>query len=450
VKIAIIGTGISGLTAAHYLQHDHDLTLFEANDYVGGHTNTVTVSDDGRPLAVDTGFIVFNDWTYPNFTRLLNELQVASQPSQMGFSVRCERTGLEYNGTSVNALFAQRRNLVSPPFLRMVRDIVRFNWVSRELLDGAAARSWPTLGEYLRARRFSREFIEHFIVPMGAAIWSADPRGLDHFPAETFARFFANHGFLNLLRRPQWRVVQGGSRSYVQALIRPLTATAPRIRLSSPVRSVRRHWEYVAVTSADAVDERFDRVILATHSDQTLALLADATPREREILEAFVYQENEAVLHTDTSLLPRNPLAWASWNYHLLVDRPQPNRAIVTYNMNLLQGLTTRKVYCVTLNHSDVIDPAKTLRRITYHHPVFTEAAIRAQARHGEISGQHRTHFCGAYWGYGFHEDGVRSGLRVCNELGRRLEVTAAARRTVWPTAVEPPLVRRGRAALAG
>ncbi len=411
MRIAIIGSGISGLVAAHHLWRDHEITVFEARDYIGGHTNTVEVERAGRVWAVDTGFIVFNDRTYPNFERLLGELGVAWQPTEMSFSVKCERTGLEYNGSSLNRLFAQRRNLFRPSFHRMLRDVLRFNREAPALLDGRDGGE--TLGEYVAAHGYSKEFTDHYLVPMGAAIWSTDPQCFRDFPARTFVRFFSNHGLLTVNDRPEWRVVQGGSARYVERLTLPFR---DRIRLRCPVVAVQRRPDHVAVQPRCGPVERFDEVVFATHSDQALRLLADPTPAEREILGALRYQRNEVVLHTDARLLPRRR-AWASWNYHVPRD-PQEGVA-VTYHMNILQSLRSPEPFLVTLNRSDRIDPDKVLRRLTYDHPLFDLAAIEAQARWSEISGVGRTHYCGAYWGYGFHEDGVKSGLRVCEALER-------------------------------
>lgn len=418
MKIAIVGTGISGMVAACLLHQDHEITVFEAADYIGGHTNTLEVQLDGRTYAVDTGFIVFNDWTYPNFVRLLNRLGVASQPSDMSFSVKCERTGLEYNGTNLNRLFAQRRNLLRPSFYRMVRDILRFNQESPELLD--RSDPGPSLGCYLEARQYSKAFIDHYIVPMGAAIWSAGHRTMRDFPARYLVQFFKNHGMLSLDERPTWRVVRGGSQRYAEKLVAPFR---DRVLLNSPVQSISRFPNHVEirahVNNRDYRSMRFDHVIIASHSDQALSMLADPSPAEKDVLGAIRYQENEAVLHTDAALLPRRKLAWAAWNYHLLLD--QPDRAVLTYHMNRLQSLVAPHEFFVTLNHAAAIDPAKILKSIIYHHPVYSPEAVAAQKRHGEISGPNRTSYCGAYWGYGFHEDGVKSALAVCRRFGKDL-----------------------------
>ena len=418
-RIAIIGTGIAGLTAAWHLRDRHELVLFEANDYVGGHTATKDVEQGGRRYAIDTGFIVFNDWTYPNFIALLTALGVPWQFSNMSFSLRCERSGLEYNGTSVNSLFAQRRNLLNPGFLRMIADILRFNSRARKLLAPPMRPGHPdpqgslTLGDYLARGGYSRAFIEHYIIPMGRAIWSATGRGMLEFPARFFVDFFDRHGFLNVDDRPTWRTVTGGSREYA----RRLTAEfGERIRLSTPVQRVRRSEDGVWIGSR-AGDERFDQVFFACHSDQALAMLDDPSEAEQQILGAFPYQENDAVLHTDRTMLPRTPLARAAWNYHLL--DPDSGRVALTYDMNVLQAIDADVTFMVTLNRTAEIDPSKVLGRYTYHHPVYTPAAVVAQGRRRDISGVRRTHYCGAYWRYGFHEDGVVSGLWALEDFAR-------------------------------
>jgi len=411
-RIAIVGTGISGLVAAHRLWRDHDIVVFEANDYIGGHTNTLDVNLGGHQWAVDTGFIVFNDWTYPNFIALMDELGVASQPSDMSFSVHCDRTGLEYCGSSLDQLFAQRRNLVSPGFYRMIRDILRFNRESPALLDSDDDQ--VSLGEYLDRGGYSQRFVEHYIVPMGAAIWSADPAMMYRFPARYFVEFFDNHGMLSIRNRPVWRVVRGGSREYVRKLVAPFR---DRIRLGTGVARVVRRSDHVEIVTRQGQREHFDAVFLACHSDQALTLLEHPAAAERDILGSIPYQENVAVLHTDESLLPDRRKAWSAWNYHIPAD--PANRVALTYNMNILQSLDAPAQLCVTLNREDAIRPDRVLRRIVYHHPVFTPEGVRAQRRYGEINGQNRTFFCGAYWGFGFHEDGVKSGLAAVEAFER-------------------------------
>lgn len=406
MRIAIVGGGISGLTVAHLLHRDHAITVFEANDYIGGHTHTVDVDLGGERLAVDTGFIVYNKRNYPNFTRLLAQLGVPTQPSTMGFSVRLEDPELEYNGSTLRQLFVQPRNLLRPRFYRMLADIIRFNRSApRDIKDSVAEL---TLGEYVEAGGYSREFVHHYLLPMGAAIWSSPAARVLDMPAAFFVRFFENHGLLTIDDRPEWRTVSGGSARYVERLIAPF---ADRIRLSSPVREIRRADHHVLVN-----DERFDEVVIACHSDQALRMLADPSDAERDVLSAIPYQANEVVLHTDTRLLPRRRRAWAAWNYHM---SGKPDAPVgVTYNMSLLQSLTASETLCVTLNDIDSIGPERIIGRFTYFHPLFTVQGIRAQQRHGEISGQRRTHYCGAYWRNGFHEDGVVSALAVGRAFG--------------------------------
>ncbi|MBV9311669.1 MAG: FAD-dependent oxidoreductase [Solirubrobacterales bacterium] len=414
MRIAIVGAGISGLTVARLLHGRCEITLFEEAGYLGGHTNTVRVDTPHETHHIDTGFITFNDRNYPNFERLLRGLAVGWQPSEMSFSVSDTTGAFEYSSRSPNALFANRRHLITPAFHRMVSDLRRFQRAARVLLEGSDDRL--SLRDWLAQQRFSSEFIERLIVPQVSAVWSADPRQLWSFPARFLAEFFENHGMLGFRRRPLWRTVTGGSARYVEALTAPF---ASRIRLRAPVRAIARADDHVLLTVAGAEPMRFDHVVLATHSDQALALLSDASAREREILSAIPYQSNEAVLHTDVRLLPRRRRAWASWNYHLLNE--PPGRTTVTYHMNRLQSLSAEREFCVTLNQADRIDPDTVIKRIEYAHPVYTPEGVRAQARVAEISGCRRTHFCGAYWGWGFHEDGVRSALRVGASFGARL-----------------------------
>jgi uncharacterized protein len=403
LKIAIIGSGIAGNTLAYHLHQQHEITVFEAESHIGGHTHTHQVTHEGREFTVDTGFIVFNDRTYPNFIRLLDELKVKWQPSDMSFSVRCENTGLEYNGTSLNSLFAQRRNLFKPTFHRMIRDILRFNKAALELLaDGNEIK----LGEYLQAGQYCQQFIDHYIIPMGAAIWSTDAQKMLDFPARFFVRFFHHHGMLTVNNRPQWRTVKGGSASYVTALTEGFKY---KIRLNTPIESVRRLKKSVRIKPKFGEEETFDYVFLACHSDQALKLLSDPSDAEKTILSAIPYQTNTVYLHHDVSLLPKRKLAWAAWNYHVTI--PPADRVAVTYNMNILQNLQSREPLLVTLNHTRLINPAKVYKRIEYTHPVYTLAGAAAQARHAEISGHNRTGYAGAYWRNGFHEDGVVSAL---------------------------------------
>lgn len=415
MKIAIVGSGIAGLTCAYLLNRKHDIQVFEAGDWIGGHTHTVDVQVEGRRYAIDTGFIVFNDWTYPNFIRLLGQVGVAFKPTEMSFSVSDPSSGVEYNGHDLNSLFAQRSNLWSPAFWGMLRDILRFNRQSLDDLASDRIDADTTLGQYLQRNGYGRRFIEHYIVPMGSAIWSMSLADMLGFPLQFFVHFCKNHGLLSVSDRPTWQVIEGGSRSYVA----PLTASfAERIRLNCPVSRVVRDDNGVTLHSA-AGEERFDKVVFACHSDQALALLDQASTAERDVLGALPYASNDVVLHTDTRLLPERPLAWASWNYRLGGPSDQP--AAVTYNMNILQGIDSATTFCVSLNQSAAIDPGKILARFRYAHPQYSLAGTAAQARWQELQGAQHSYFCGAYWANGFHEDGVVSALRVARAFGETL-----------------------------
>ena len=429
MRIAVIGSGISGLYAAWRLSREHEVVVFEANDYAGGHTNTRDVVWSGKHFAIDTGFIVFNDWTYPNFIAMLRELDVAWQASNMSFSLRCERTGLEYNGTSLNSVFAQRRNLFRSSFLRMLTEILRFNRESKTLLTENTTIS---LGEYLRFGRYSRPFIDHYIVPMGRAIWSAEADAMLACPASFFIGFFDRHGMLSVDKRPQWQAIRGGSREYVRAL---LQATRADVRLRTPLAQVSRYPQQVIVRTRGGDAEHFDAVFFACHSDQALALLQQPSAAEREVLSAFPYAANEAILHTDERLLPRARLARAAWNYHALATEQQA--VALTYDMNVLQSLDAPVKFLVTLNHADAIDECKIIERIAYHHPVYLPAGVAAQTRHREINGTLGTYYCGAYWRYGFHEDGVVSAMRALEHF--RADLTSRGAASGASLAVAPP-----------
>ncbi len=415
MKIAIIGTGIAGNVAAYHLAREHEITVFEADNRIGGHTNTVEVEQGRQNYAIDTGFIVFNGRTYPNFIHLLDELGVAWQDSDMGFSVQHEQTGLEYSGSTLNGLFAQRSNLFRPSFYRMIREILRFNREAPRLLQSNAPQI--SLGDYLDNEKYSREFIDHFIIPMGAAIWSAKPDVMARMPAAFFIRFFQNHGMLSVNDRPVWRVIKGGSNCYVEKLV---AGHRDRIRLNAPVEFIRRFPGHVDVKVLGQEIESFDHVFMACHGDQALSLLADPSMSEEQVLGAFKYQPNEAILHTDKSLMPKRRRAWAAWNYH--IPAYSQERVAVTYNMNILQGIKAPETFCVTLNHSLAIRPEKVIDRIQYSHPVFTPESIQAQHRHAEINGAYRTYYCGAYWRNGFHEDGVVSALAALEHFKEHLQ----------------------------
>ncbi len=404
MKIAIIGSGVSGNTLAWHLSKQHEVTVFEADGHIGGHTHTHEIDAFGKRYNIDTGFIVYNDWTYPNFIEMLNTLGVETQSSDMSFSVHDEASGLEYNGTSLNSLFAQRRNLFRPSFIGMIRDILRFNQEAPALLDDHQA-DMP-FGEYLKLNGYGEKFIAHYVIPMGSAIWSASPDQMFEFPAKFFIRFFHNHGMLSVSDRPEWRVIKGGSKAYVEKLTQ---AFKDNIRLNTPIESVQRKNDGVIVKPKNQAAELFDWVFFACHSDQALAILEDASNDEIEILGGIPYQNNQIVLHTDMSLMPKKKLAWAAWNYH--ITKQPLNLAAVTYNMNILQSLESPEPFLVTLNHTSQIDPNKIIKTLNYTHPVFTPKGIAAQLRHAEISGVNRTGYAGAYWRNGFHEDGVASAL---------------------------------------
>ncbi|MBW0146302.1 NAD(P)/FAD-dependent oxidoreductase [Marinobacter arenosus] len=415
-RIAVIGAGVSGLTAAWLLAEKHDVELFEAGDYAGGHTNTEQVEAGGRTWPVNTGFIVFNDWTYPNFIRLMDRLGVPSEVSDMSFSVDCNATGLQYNGTSLDTLFAQRKNIFNLPFLKMIREILRFNRETRADLAANAINDSETLGQYLSRNGYSRYFRNYYIVPMGAAIWSAPEIVLEQFPIRFFLQFFNNHGMLSVDDRPTWRVISGGSAQYVHKMMDRLGDCT---HLNSPVERVKRDDEGVTLY-VGGKERRFDQVVLACHSDQALAMLADPTDCEREVLGAIGYQSNDVVLHTDSSVLPDTRRAWAAWNYFIPTHSTEP--VSVTYNMNILQNFhDAPETFCVTLNRSHDIAPDRIIKQFSYSHPVFTLEAVAAQGRYDDIGNRNRTHYCGAYWFNGFHEDGVRSALRVTEAFGLEL-----------------------------
>ena len=410
MKIAIIGAGIAGNTIAWHLHKAHEITLFESNDHVGGHTHTHQVKAFGREYNIDTGFIVYNDWTYPNFINMLETLGVETQPSDMSFSVQDETSGLEYNGTNLNSLFAQRSNLFRPKFLWMIKDILRFNKEAPLFL--AESNEDMAFGEYLKIHRYSDSFIRQYIIPMGSAIWSADPNQLFEFPAKFFIRFFHNHGMLSVSNRPQWRVIKGGSKAYVAKLTADFKDS---IQLSTPIEEVKRSQDGVWIKPKGKDAQKFDWVFFACHSNEALNMLIDASEDERSILSALPYQKNKIVLHTDSKLMPKRRLAWAAWNYHV-TEKPLGLTA-VTYNMNILQSLESPEPFLVTLNHTSNIDPDKVIKVIDYNHPVFTAEGVAAQSKHAMISGVNRTAYAGAYWRNGFHEDGVASALAALNHF---------------------------------
>jgi len=414
MKIAIIGSGISGLTASYLLNKRHEITLFEKNDYIGGHTHTHDITFGEQTFSIDSGFIVYNEKTYPNFIKLLDILNVERQKTTMGFSVKSEVKNLEYAGNSLKSLFTQKRNYFRPSFLRMLADIIRFNKKAKTQMSMSPQ---VTLGQYLDQNLFSESFINHYIIPMGAAIWSTTTKLMMDMPALFFIRFFNNHGLLQIKDRSGWWVIKDGSKEYVKKIIEPFQE---RIRVKSEIKTIKRSAGKIIITHTAKDDEEiFDAVVIGTHSNQALKLLADPTEKEHEILGAIPYQTNSALLHTDTSILPKRKLAWASWNYHLDQDEHKP--VMLTYNMNILQRLDCDETFCVTLNSNDLIDQNKIIKELNYEHPLFTHESIKAQARKNEISGVNNTYYCGAYWRNGFHEDGVVSALDVCKNFGIEL-----------------------------
>lgn len=415
MRIAVIGAGIAGLGAAYLLGRKHEVVVYEAEQRLGGHTHTHAIELAGEKHAVDTGFIVFNPDHYPLLTRLFGELGVESQPTIMSFAVKNEITGLEYNATNPERLFCQRRNLLRPRFWGMVRDILRFYREAPALLADPAPG--PTIGEYLYRGRYGALFIEDHLLPMASALWSSPTETVMDFPAKYLVQFMANHQMLDPGTRKPWRVVRGGSSRYLDKL---LPAIRAEFRRGAPVRSVHRDGDGVTLR-VDGDSSRFDQVVLACHADQALALLGDASAAETEVLGAMRFQRNDTVLHTDTSLLPRNRRAWAAWNALRLKPDPRHPAAqacTVSYSMNLLQGLASATQFIVTLNATQRIDPAKILARMDYAHPLYSHASVAAQRRWDEVSGVRRTWYAGAYWGWGFHEDGLRSGVRVAQALG--------------------------------
>lgn len=421
MRVAVVGSGVAGLVSAWLLSRQHEVTLFESNAYLGGHIHTHDIRIQGSRYSVDTGFIVHNPVNYPLLTRLFEQLQVASQPTTMSFSVRNDLSGLEYNATTLNSLFCQRRNLLSWRFLGMVRDLLRFYREAPGLLE--AAEPGPTLDEYLAQEGYGAAFRDEHLVPMASALWSSPADKILSFPARYLVRFMANHQMLQVTDRPQWRVVRGGSSSYVKAL---RSSWSVKERLRSAVRAVHRRGDSVEIVT-DALREQFDHVVLACHSDQALALLADASDREHAVLGAMAYQVNDTVLHTDAAILPKSRRAWAAWN--AFIPRDPRDACTVSYCMNLLQGIEAPLPLIVTLNRTQAIDPATILRRMNYEHPIYSHASVAAQARKPEIQGQRRTWFAGAYWGWGFHEDGIRSAVEVAAALGVPWNSAAAALR---------------------
>jgi predicted NAD/FAD-binding protein len=414
MKIAIIGSGISGLTSAYYLHRQHDITVFESEDRIGGHTATVDVSYAGEKHSIDTGFIVFNDWTYPAFIELMDELGVESKETEMSFSVRCDTTDIEYGGNNLNSLFAQRMNIFKPSFHKMIRDILRFNRESMQDLENNKLSASVKLGQYLETNQYSSKFINQYLVPMGCAIWSASTDDMFEFPALFFIRFFKNHGLLSVSNRPQWRAIKDGSNSYLGPLTRGFDK---QIKLNTRIKNVIPSRFGVLLEHDNGAVDKFDQVIMACHSDQSYFLLDPVCVSARKLLSQIAYQPNEVVLHTDNRLLPKRKKALSSWNYWL--KKQNQDKAILTYHMNTLQGFTSEHDYCVTLNATESINPKKIIQQFNYSHPVFSADSIKAANELGELNGQNRLWFSGAYLGNGFHEDGVQSGKTVAAKINQ-------------------------------
>lgn len=430
MKIAIIGSGISGLTAARELYREHEITLYEARERIGGHTHTVEVKRPEATYQVDTGFIIYNTQTYPNFCRMMDEIGVVGQHTTMGFSVKCEQTGLEYNSESLPQLFAQKRNLVSPRFWRMIKDLLRFQRTAASHLDDG--RGEIPFGEYLKAEGFSEVFIEKFIVPMGSALWSSSHEQMFRFPAKFFIRFFKNHGLLTISDHPQWLVVPGGSSRYAEQLIKPFE---DRIRYQSPVTAVVDEGHQVRVFT-DHDEATYDAVVMACHADQALKMLKNPSAHTEQTLKAFPYQRNDVVLHTWDKLLPRKRSAWASWNYH--IPEQMPELACLTYNMNILQSIQAPVTFCVTLNYPKPIPEEHVIRRLVYHHPVFTTEGVQAQQEHERLNRSGNIVYCGAYWRYGFHEDGAWSAMQAVEHLLQRPRSLEVSSESVTSTEIPP------------
>ena len=408
MKIAIIGSGISGNTLAYYLNPHHQITLFESNDRVGGHSHTHQIDFFNQKIHVDTGFIVFNKKTYPNFLKLLHELDVPYENSAMSFSVKDSQKDFEYNGTSLNTLFAQRKNLISPIFYKMIKEILRFNKSSVLLLNNDEEIS---LGDYLEREGYSDFFKKYYILPMGSAIWSSNIKTMLAFPAKCFIQFFNNHGMLNINDRPQWLTISRGSMNYVDKLTKPFKQ---KIKLNQKIKSVERKKDHIAIQLNDRL-EKFDWVFFACHSDEALRLIKTPSVNEKNILKAILYTNNEVALHYDESFMPKRKLAWAAWNYHINSNPTSP--ASLTYNMNILQNLKTNMPILVTLNPQNKIDKKKIIKTLSYTHPQYSLGSIEAQSNHHLISGINRTSYAGAYWGNGFHEDGVKSALDAIQQF---------------------------------
>ena len=411
-KTAIIGTGIAGMGCGHFLQNETDLTFYEQADYIGGHTNTITVDEDGSPVYIDTGFMVFNYKTYPNLIKLFAEIKAPVKKTDMSFSVQHLPSGLEYSGSSVNHLFAQRKNIFSPKYIKMLMQIGRFNKESIKILDNPKYADY-SIGQYIREFNFGEEMLWKYLVPMSSAVWSTPMDEMLDFPAVTLVRFFLNHGFLGLDTQHQWYTLEKGSQAYREILIRPFK---DKIHLNRKAVKVTRENGKATVHASDGTSEVFDRVIIATHGDQALALLAEPKNCEERLLSKFKYQYNKATLHTDESIMPKTKLAWSAWNYRIK-DEAGKLQPSTIYWMNKLQGVSEKKNYFVSVNGYNDIDQSKIIKEIDYEHPLFDVPAIDAQAELYKLNQSGPVYFCGSYFKYGFHEDAFASAVQLCSQL---------------------------------
>ena len=407
LKIAVIGSGVSGLVASMILSRKHNVTIFEKNNKMGGHVHTHKLKSSEKIFNVDSGFIVYNERTYPNFIKLLNQLDVETIDTSMGFSYK-DQNDFEYSGNSLSTLFSKKSNMLNINFYFFIYNILRFNRISS--IDISNIDSTITLDEYLQSKKLSDDVIHKYIIPMGAAIWSTNPSTMKSMPAKFFIRFFMNHGLLDIKNRPQWKVIKNGSSEYVKKIYKSLKQNNAKIKLDFNIKKVFRTEDKIKIKDDNNV-HTFDKIVLACHSNQALKMIQNPTNDEKNILSSINYQENRATIHTDTSVLPNRKKAWSSWNY---LSTNETENVVLTYNMNILQNLKSDKVFCVTINDPGLIDKKKIIKEIKYEHPLFTPSCLKSQSKKDLINGKNNTYFAGAYWGYGFHEDGVNSALDVC------------------------------------
>ncbi len=409
MRIAIIGTGIAGMACGHFLQKKAEITFFERNDYVGGHTNTITVDEDGQPVYIDTGFMVFNHVTYPNLVKLFNELKVPTFPTSMSFSVQYTPSKLEYCGSGLNGLFAQRKNIFNSRYIRMLKQIARFNEESIKILDDSAYNN-HTIGQYIQEKGFGDDMLQRYLIPMSSAVWSTPLEKMLDFPAQTLVRFFYNHGFLGLNTQHQWYTVEKGSKSYRDIIMAPFKN---KLKLNDPVVKVIRQNGKALVRTKSGAETEFDKVIIAAHGNEALAMLDKPTDDEQRLLSTFKYQMNRTVLHTDSSVMPKSKRVWSSWNYRI-EEKQGKTYSSTIYWMNSLQNVSKKKDYFVSLNDPENIDPKKILKVIDYEHPLFDVEAIKAQSELNKLNEAGPVYYCGSYFKYGFHEDALSSAVDLC------------------------------------